>query len=38
MFEIGGVPIELAREALRLAQHKLPIATRVMEREVAVTA
>ncbi len=25
MFEIGGVPEELAREAMRLAMHKLPI-------------
>ncbi len=28
MFEIGGVSEEVAREALRLAQHKLPIKTR----------
>ena len=27
MFEIGGVSEEVAREALRLAQHKLPIKT-----------
>ncbi len=27
MFEIDGVP-EVAREALRLAQHKLPIKTK----------
>ncbi len=27
MFEIGGVSEEIAREALRLAQHKLPIKT-----------
>ena len=25
MFEIGGVPEDLAREAMRLAAHKLPI-------------
>jgi large subunit ribosomal protein L16 len=25
LFEIGGVPEELAREAMRLAAHKLPI-------------
>ena len=38
LFEIGGgVNTELAREALRLASHKLPIGTRVVEREKAVT-
>jgi len=38
MFEVGGVAPELAREALRLAQHKLPIATRIMEKEATGTA
>jgi ribosomal protein L16/L10AE len=38
MFEVGGVQPELAREALHLAAHKLPIAVRLMEREAAVTA
>ena len=33
MFEIGGVPEEEAREALRLAQHKLPIKTRIITKE-----
>ena len=33
MFEIGGVSEEDAREALRLAQHKLPIKTKVVKRE-----
>ena len=33
MFEIGGVPEEVAREALRLAQHKLPIKTRIIAKE-----
>lgn len=28
MFEIGGVPEDLAREAMRLAAHKLPIKTK----------
>ena len=37
MFEVGGVPSELAREALQLAQHKLPIATRLIEKEHLVT-
>ncbi len=33
MFEIAGVPEELAREAIRLAQHKLPIKTKFVKRE-----
>ena len=33
MFEIGGVPEAEAREALRLAQHKLPIKTKIIARE-----
>jgi len=28
MFEIGGVPIEIAKEALRLAAQKLPVKTK----------
>ena len=28
MFEVGGVSEEVAREALRLASHKLPVKTR----------
>ncbi len=35
MFEIGGVSEEVAREALRLAQHKLPIRTKIIKREEA---
>ena len=35
MFEIGGVTEDVAREALRLAQHKLPIRTRIVKREEA---
>ena len=35
MFEIGGVPEDVAKEALRLAQHKLPIKTRVSKKEDA---
>ncbi|KXB33040.1 50S ribosomal protein L16 [Atopobium deltae] len=30
MFEITGVSDEVAREALRLAQHKLPIKTKIV--------
>ena len=32
MFEIAGVPEDVAREALRLASHKLPIKTKVIAR------
>jgi len=33
MFELSGVPESLAREAMRRAQHKLPIKTRFVSRE-----
>ena len=33
MFEIAGVSEEVAREALRLASHKLPIKTKVLAAE-----
>lgn len=32
MYEMDGVPEDLAREALRLAAHKLPIKTRFLKR------
>jgi large subunit ribosomal protein L16 len=32
MFELSGVPEDMAREALRLASHKLPIKTKFVER------
>ena len=32
MFEIAGVPEETAREALRLAMHKLPCKCKVVSR------
>jgi large subunit ribosomal protein L16 len=32
LFELGGVNYELAREALRLAGHKLPIKVRMVSR------
>ena len=32
MFELGGVPEETAREALRLATHKLPCKCKVVSR------
>jgi large subunit ribosomal protein L16 len=33
MFEIAGVPEEVAREALRLAMHKLPVKSKFVKRE-----
>lgn len=32
MFELAGVPEEIAREALRLATHKLPIKCKIVSR------
>jgi large subunit ribosomal protein L16 len=34
MFEIEGVKVEVAREAMRLASHKLPIHTKFVSREI----
>ena len=36
MFEIAGVPEETAREAMRLASHKLPLKTKFIVREDSV--
>lgn len=33
LFEIAGVREDLAREALRLASHKLPLETKIVARE-----
>jgi len=33
LFEVGGLKEDMAREAMRLAGHKLPIATRFVVRE-----
>jgi len=33
MFELAGVSEEVAREAMRLASHKLPIKTKFVKRE-----
>ncbi|MBU0611058.1 MAG: 50S ribosomal protein L16 [Armatimonadetes bacterium] len=33
MFEMAGVPHEIAKEAMRLAMHKLPIKCRFVTRE-----
>ncbi len=38
LFEIKGVPEETAREAMRLAMHKLPIKCRFVVKETAETA
>ena len=35
LYEMEGVPAAVARQALRLAAHKLPLATRIVEREEA---
>jgi large subunit ribosomal protein L16 len=35
MFELGGIPEETAREALRLAAHKLPIKCKFVTKEEA---
>src|ERR1700750_2788290 len=35
MFELAGVPEDLAREAMRLAGHKLPVKTKFVKREGA---
>ncbi|HBT59358.1 MAG: 50S ribosomal protein L16 [Acholeplasmataceae bacterium] len=32
MFEIGGVSDEVAKEALRLASHKLPVTTKIIRK------
>ncbi|HBV24205.1 MAG TPA: 50S ribosomal protein L16 [Jeotgalicoccus sp.] len=33
MFEVAGVDEEVAKEALRLASHKLPLKTKIVKRE-----
>jgi len=38
IFEIGGVSEEVAKEAIRLASHKLPVKTRFLKREEAESA
>lgn len=35
LFEMQGVPEEVAREAMRLAAHKLPVKTKFLVREEA---
>ncbi len=38
MFEMAGVPEDIAREALRLASHKLPVKCKFVKKEEAVSA
>jgi large subunit ribosomal protein L16 len=33
LFELGGIPEEMARDAFRLGKHKLPLQTRFLGRE-----
>lgn len=33
LYEVSGIPEDLAKEAMRLAAHKLPIATKFVKRE-----
>jgi large subunit ribosomal protein L16 len=35
MYEMEGVTKEIAREAFRLASHKLPISTKFLSREMS---
>jgi large subunit ribosomal protein L16 len=34
LYELGGIPEDIAKEAFRLASHKLPVATKVLHRNV----
>jgi large subunit ribosomal protein L16 len=38
LFEMGGVSEAVAREAMRLASHKLPISSRFVARETVIAA
>ena len=37
LFELKGIPEDVAREAMRLASHKLPIKTKFVKRETEQT-
>lgn len=37
LYEISGLSAELAKEAFRLASHKLPVSTRMVVREEGIT-
>ena len=34
LYELGGVPAEMVKEAFRLAGHKLPLATKLLTRDI----
>ena len=34
LFEISGIPLDIATEAFRLAMHKLPVKTKILKREL----
>lgn len=34
LFELSGVPVDVAQEALRLASHKLPIKSKFIKKEI----
>jgi large subunit ribosomal protein L16 len=34
LFELSGVPEHVAREAMRLASHKLPMKTKLLQEEI----
>ena len=34
LYELGGVPEDMAREAFRLAGHKLPVAVKILTRAI----
>lgn len=34
LFEMSGVPVDVAREAMRLAAHKLPVKTKFITRDM----
>ena len=36
LFEMSGIPEDIAKEAMRLAGHKLPVKTKFVKRETAV--
>lgn len=38
LFEMDGIDIEVAKEALRLAAHKLPVKTRFISKQSAIVA
>lgn len=34
LYELGGVPVDMVKEAFRLAGHKLPLATKLLSRDI----